>query len=247
MSLGLTETQPASRIDYFANLRNCASPGRSAACGLLLAMFLGVAGCAPAITHGPRVRAGAAGGASVSLGVVSAAGEYPDILPPSVVFLRHGWAADSVRGQPGALIGAQISPFVLWAALNDREVTRDLLEAAEVDFYVQAAEGNPRGAGVVVSPHVLMPYVQYGEDKPSGDSWYTTHGIALSFWENYGAVYWAPSISFREVGLNNRHAAHFQLGGALGFAEYGYARERAPVWMLSAGLVIEFNEPEPDE
>lgn len=247
MSPDPISARPSSFLnpDAESRRRGLLSPARVR--GLVLALLIGSAGCAPAITHGPRVRPGTAAGGSVSLGVMSGSGGYPNILPSSVIFIRHGWGADSARNQHGVQIGAQISPFILWAAIENGAVDRNLLQAVEADFYVQAPKGPPRGAGIFVSRNVLMPYVQYGEDKPGGDTRYTTQGIAFSFAGNYNAIYWAPSIALREVGLQGRHAAHYQLGGALGFAQYGFAQERAPIWMVTAGLVIEFNEAEPDK
>ena len=206
----------------------------------ILALGVLLVGCMPAVTHGPVVQEGVAFGGQFAVGAGDfiSNGDYPDILPPTMLFARRGWAADSARSW-GAHVGAQISPFVVMFGLGSEEDRRDVLSVLQGNAFVQMPGENPHGAGVTASGNGFMTYYQYGEVKPAGDSWYTTQGAGYISAGDDSFVIFSPSIAFRELGLRGRHAAHYQLGGVAGFALGN--RSGPPIWMVTAGLVIELN------
>jgi hypothetical protein len=217
----------------------------------IVALLACTAACAPAITHGPRVEGGWQGGGLLAFGRSSldARSEYPELLPSSVLFLRHGWAADSLQDEWGSQIGLQVTPIVILGAASASDERAELLRAVEIDGYLQVPGGHPRGIGVTVSRFVVMPYVQYGRYQESGQAWYTTQGFAFGSSGNYRLLFWAPSVALREVGYVRHNAVHLQLGGGFGISRQTSGvqwEDWEGVWLLSAGIGLELGgEREP--
>lgn len=214
---------------------------------LVIGLLAGALGCAPAVTHGPRVEPGWQGGGLLSFGRSSlqAHSEYPELLPSSVLFLRHGWPADSLQDRYGAHLGLQVTPIVIVGLASSSDERAELLRAFEIDGYMQVPGGHPRGIGLTISRFAVMPYVQYGRYEESGGGWYTTQGVAFGSSGNYRLLYWAPGVALREVGYVGSNAVHLQLGGGFGISrrESGLESEEWDgVWLFSAGMGLELGE-----
>ena len=178
---------------------------------------------------------------------MDAVGDYPELLPPTTLFLRRGWAADSASAW-GYSLGVQVSPLILLAELGETP-RAEALRALEGDLYVQFPGGNPRGFGISGSRHGVMPYVQYGRPRAEGNAWYTTQGVAALATGNYRTVFWAPTFVLREVGFGGRHAVHIHVGGALGFSRrdntVAASADWSPMWLVSAGVGLELGPETP--
>ncbi|HEX2076314.1 MAG TPA: hypothetical protein VHG08_01360 [Longimicrobium sp.] len=106
------------------------------------------------------------------------------------------------------------------------------------------------GAGVLLSPMHLMPYVQAGRVDAEGSGFYTTQGFAVlaprsKEWDideeaEVAPRYWAPTLAYRAT--HGGGAVHLYVSGALGWmdipASHGGPR-REPVRLLMAGLSFE--------
>jgi hypothetical protein len=212
-----------------------------------------MAGCAPIVTHGPRVEPGftfygtAGGGRQLC--------DRPEcdteLVPQQGAGVRYGHAASA--SVPGLSAGLTVSTG--W-------------ESSEVDLYAQGPSGfTPfdAGAGVLLSPAHVMPYVQAGRMKPDGSGWYTTQGFAFmasrpASWswsldggpseERVTPRYWAPTVAYRARG---RYGVHFYVSGAFGTAdakkyrgdEPGFRTVRQPVRSVMMGMVFDVQPASP--
>ena len=138
----------------------------------LLTALLALAGCAPAVYHGPRVEKGASlmmtGGIPRPL-----CDDWSDchggVTPTLGAGVRYGWITGQSAG-PAYEVGALVP---VWDPLG-----------LELDGYVQAP--SPRswvgGAGMMASARHLMPYAELGQmPLGGGDGWYLSLGYAHLF------------------------------------------------------------------
>lgn len=207
-------------------------------------LTLAAAACAPVVTHGPRVEQGVTfygtGGGGRPLCDRPACDTR--LVPQQGAGVRYGRAASA--SAPGWSAGLTLSTGGT---------------SSELDLYTQAPDGSTpfdAGAGVLLSPAHVMPYVQAGRMRPDGSGWYTTQGFAFmasrpARWSNEGASeervtprYWAPTVAYRTRG---RYGVHFYVSGAFGTAdakkyrgeEPGFHTVRQPVRALMTGVVFD--------
>jgi hypothetical protein len=179
-------------------------------------------GCMPLVTHGPRVEpglwTGSTGGfrlGSMLEGEVEALGGSYAVRPPNGFFARYGMEGGD--GAPGMLVGVHL-PFLIPLSVVH----------PELDAYVQLTPTEERGyaggAGMLVSPSHLMPYVQAGTSFSERTSWYTTHGVAVHGWAGNGprALLWTPALTWRKARLvqsaleRRRSATHYYVQAVVG-------------------------------
>jgi hypothetical protein len=217
-----------------------------ACCALLLAS---AAGCAPIVTHGPRVEQGITGYATLGGGRSLCSPETceTNLVPQLGIGLRYGWVATD--STPGVSAGFTYSTAVV---------------SSELDLYLQAP-GSPygfdAGMGVLAARTHAMPYVQLGRMRPDGSGWYTTQGYAFLgrrqihelFDDGDQTVvprYWAPTVAYRTRGP---YGVHFYVTGAFGTAEArrynpdgpGMRTERQPVRAVMTGVVHDVRRAHP--
>ena len=206
-----------------------------------------LAACAPVVTHGPRVEQGVT--FHGTLGGGRSLCDRPtcdtELSPQQGGGFRFGHAATA--SVPGVSAGVTISTG--WVS-------------SELDLYAQAPTGFApfdAGAGVLLSPAHVMPYVQAGRMRPDGSGWYTTQGFAFlgsrpgrielsidggADEERVKPRYWAPTVAYRTRG---RQGLHFYVTGAFGTAdakkyrgeEPGFFTERQPVRSVMMGVVFD--------
>lgn len=202
------------------------------------------AACAPIVTHGPRVEQGFTfyGTAGGAMHLCARPECDTELVPQQGAGVRYGKAA---AGRAlGVSAGLTLSTW--W-------------ESSELDLYAQAPIGVApfdAGAGVLLSPAHVMPYVQAGRMKPDGSGWYTTQGFAFlasrpARWSTEGPSeervtprYWAPTVAYRTRG---RYGVHFYATGAFGTAdakkyrgeEPGFRTVRQPVRSMMMGMIFE--------
>ena len=167
-------------------------------------LLLSVAGCAPVVTHGPRVEPGR------SSGVVGGwraglcdSGCTAGLVPPIGLFGSYGFAPQGGRGAAYS-VGVFVPGLILFPA-------------AHLDLYAQAPSPPERplvyGGGVSASVGHVMPYVQAGSLSRGRRGWYTTQGVVLanyrpepkvifnggrgSVFEEVASVYWSPAVAYR--------------------------------------------------
>lgn len=183
---------------------------RSGALVPLLALCGALTGCAPVVTHAPRVEPGIAVGGTVSIRpractAICPDGDADEPAPALGGFFRHGWVpADSTR--PSFLVGVLV-PFGF------------ALPLAELDVYAQAparAKAPVFGGGFLLSATHLMPYAQLGHTPPGGAGLYTTQGAAWHFGGDGSepALYWAPSLAYRFT--SRERDVHLYVSGGIG-------------------------------
>jgi hypothetical protein len=202
------------------------------------------AACAPVVAHGPRVEQGVTfyGTAGGARPFCSRPECDTDLVPQQGVGVRYGRAASA--SAPGWSAGLTLSTG--WVS-------------SELDLYTQAPDGSTpfdAGAGVLLSPAHVMPYVQAGRMRPDGSGWYTTQGFAFmasrpARWSTEGPSeervtprYWAPTVAYRTRG---RYGVHFYVSGAFGTAdakkyrgeEPGFRTVRQPVRVVMTGVVFD--------
>ena len=203
----------------------------------LLPLFASVA-CTPVVTHGPRVEPGVhvTGTFGVARNLCDSVCAL-DGVPQIGIGARYGRAPEA--GRVGYSVGGTLAFGVV---------------SSEADAYVQlpTAPSWAAGAGVLLSPSHVMPYVQAGRMREDGSGFYTTQGFALMAprpreWNIEEEVevaprYWAPTLAYRAP--HRGAAVHVYLSGALGWMEVddpgvsGDAR-RQPVRVLMAGFSFE--------
>lgn len=194
---------------------------------LAWALLFAAGGCMPLVTHGPRVEEGLWTGSTGSFRLGSLPeGEVDTPLgsfalrPPNGFFARYGW----LRGEEGptaVLVGAHL-PFAIPFSIVQ----------PEVDVYAQltpAAAQHAGGAGVLVSPAHLMPYVQAGSNVGERNSWYTTQGVAVIGFAGGAprALLWSPALSWRR-GRLEQTALHRRRFATHYFLQAGFGREWVP-------------------
>ncbi|HKP75756.1 MAG TPA: hypothetical protein VJT67_09465 [Longimicrobiaceae bacterium] len=138
----------------------------------LLITLLGLAACAPAVYHGPRVEPGAT--AMMTGGIprplcVHRSDCHGGVTPTFGAGVRYGWITRQSAG-PAYQLGALVP---LWDPVG-----------LELDGFVQAP--SPRswvgGAGMMASVRHLMPYAELGHlPLGGGDGWYLSAGYAHLF------------------------------------------------------------------
>ncbi len=211
----------------------------------LVVLVLLLAGCAPVVTHGPRVERGR------SYGVVAGwraglcdSGCTAGLVPPIGAYLNHGIVPGDGAG-PAYNVGVFVPAGIL-------------VPAAHLDLYVQAPAPPARpvawGGGLSVSMLHVMPYLEAGDARPGGAGWYTTQGLVLAAYrpepdvflnggrgtvfQDVVTVYWSPTLAYRFAG------GSLFVSGAFGreeTQEYDAERDRyrgtghRPLWSLLAG------------
>ncbi len=204
---------------------------------LAVLLLLAPAACAPIVTHGPRVEPGVylTGTGGVARHLCDSTCSL-DILPQLGIGARYGRPAEG--GRVGYSIGGTLASSLV---------------SSDLDAYLQlpTSPSWAAGAGVLLSPMHVMPYVQVGQTEADGSGWYTTQGFALMAlrlrtWHIDETVevaprYWSPTVAYRAA---LRHSAfHVYLSGALGWTDVedseGGGSRRRPVRMLMAGVVFE--------
>jgi len=159
--------------------------------------------CAPAVTHGPRVEPGLSitltGGIPRTLCTTDC---IAGVIPTMGAGARFGWVADA-PGRASFQLGALVP---LWDPVS-----------LELDPFVQAPTRSAWafGAGSLVSPRHLVPYVEVGKMPPGGEGWYLSLAHAWLFADptellgsdpdgSEGGMarpprYWAPGAGVRLV------------------------------------------------
>ncbi|MBD0319281.1 MAG: hypothetical protein ICV87_03045 [Gemmatimonadetes bacterium] len=210
-------------------------------------LLLFLAGCAPVITHGPRVEPGrsfgAVGGWRAGL---CDSGCTAGLVPPIGLYLNEGFTTREGSG-PAYSLGVFVPVGIL-------------APAAHLDLYVQAPappeQRSVYGGGLSASFGHLMPYVQAGSLAPDGRGWYTTQGVVLAnyrpepevflnggrgtVFEDVASVYWSPTLAYQLSG------ASVFVSGAFGSEETveydpqgGYeASGHRPVRTLMVGVSV---------
>jgi hypothetical protein len=209
-----------------------------------LALLCAAAACAPVVTHGPRPEPGlqltATGGIAVPLcdGACDVA-----LLNQIGVGARYGRPAEP--GRAGYSVGGTLSLGVI---------------SSEVDVYVQAptVPDWDVGAGVLLSPGHVMPYVQLGQMRENGSGVYTTHGFVwmperpdMIWMDAETSIYVTPRYLSSTVAYRlarRRRAVHLYVSGALGTMGVRDAAPwrgeaprsgTAPVRFIMAGITLE--------
>ncbi len=214
----------------------------------LLLLLLIPAGCAPVVTHGPRVERGRSYGlvAGWRAGLCDS-GCTAGLVPPIGAYVNQGFVPGDGTG-PAYSIGAFVPVGIL-------------VPAAHLDAYVQAPAPPERplawGGGLSASLLHVMPYLEAGTARPGARGWYTTQGLVLaayrpepdvflnggrgSVFENVASVYWSPTLAYQLPG------GSLFISGAFGreeTQEYDAERDRyrstghRPVRTLMAGASI---------
>ena len=131
--------------------------------GLAAAALLGLVACAPVVTHGPRVAPGLSVGLTSGVAPATVCDSCAGMFPAMGVVGRWGFIARD-PGVPSVQVGVGLK-------LGD----------VEGDVYVQAPSDGAAayGAGVMATGYFVMPYVQWGLDRPDGTGFYTTQGFAV--------------------------------------------------------------------
>lgn len=209
---------------------------RAALAALLLA------GCAPVVTHGPRVETG--GFLTATAGSPIAACDTACEAPLSPTWggtVRGGWAPADPR-RPAVMGGVTVPVFTP--------------SSAELDLYVQGPGRDAPlayGAGVLVSRRHTVPYAQLGRTPPGGAGWYATLGYArLRRFDDFvlggeGAIrpvpgvarpprYWQPQVAARFPTRTGPVDVYLAGGFGSYLAEGGPRRRR--VGLLAAGAVF---------
>jgi hypothetical protein len=214
-----------------------------------LLLLCAPAACAPIVTHGPRPQRGLALTATGGIPYPLCEGRCETILFNQIgLGARYGRPAEN--GMPGYSIGGTLSMGVI---------------SSEVDVYVHAPT-SPEwdvGAGVLVAPSHVMPYVQLGQMRANGSGVYTTHGFVWMS-ERSDAIWMDAEPSFdvtpRYVSSTLAYrlaqpgggALHVYLSGSLGtmgirnvYRGYGERfnepppPKTAPVRFIMAGVSLE--------
>lgn len=210
--------------------------------------ILFAAGCAPVVTHGPRVHSGVSlygtgGGGTRLCDTLTCDTE---MVPQLGVGVRYGHAATA--SAPGLSAAVTLSGGVV---------------SSEVDLYVQAPTSFPGldvGAGLLSGGAHTLPYVQAGRIRADGSGWYATLGYArlsprspewsLSAEPRRGVSeveprYWAPTLAYRVPG---EKGLHVYVSGAFGTARaVAYSADtlrvptttRQPVSVVMAGMIFD--------
>lgn len=203
---------------------------------LAVLLLFAPAACAPMVSHGPRVEPGLhlTGTFGVARDLCDTACSL-EILPQIGMGARYGRAAEG--GRAGYSVGGTIAVGLV---------------SSELDGYVQlpTSPSWAAGAGVLLSPSYVMPYVQAGHVGEDGSGFYTTQGFAVLAprpreWTLDEEVevsprYWAPTLAYRAA--QHDGAIHVYLSGALGWMDIpvsGGDPRREPVRLLMSGLLFE--------
>lgn len=201
---------------------------------LLVATVCCCTACVPAVSHGPRVEAGFAGGFTAAVPVgpryqTGDEGRQPLLFGPVGVDLGYGFVAS---GHPPFRLGIHVpvplAPF------------------AQADLYVQAPDSVLQdwiaGVGVNGSRLAVMPYLQFGPKRQSAWNWHSTQGIALL--RNSGGLYgvlWMPGVVVRHQG-ESVVTSGFATAGLGRKFQYGHANRG----LLSIGVAMEFRKQQPE-
>jgi hypothetical protein len=203
--------------------------------GFAAAALLGLVACAPVVTHGPRVAPGLSVGLTSGVAPATVCDSCAGMLPAMGVVGRWGFTAGD-PGRPSVQVG-------LGLKLGD----------VEGDLYVQAPSDGAAayGAGVMATGYFVMPYVQWGLDRPSGTGFYTTQGFAVGTHSVGGLQhermaydeilprFWSPAFAVR---LGGRRALHLYVAGMVGSYSQripGGTGERHPLRTVTAGATVE--------
>lgn len=203
-------------------------------------------GCAPIVTHGPRVEPGltvyATGGAPQRLCDSTVC--TTELIPQLGAGLRYGRPATETAA--GWSVGLTASSSVI---------------SSDVDVYGQLPRGTggvEAGGGILLGGAYTMPYVQAGRLGPDGSGFYTTQGLAWMYprppeirFDTYSGVetveplYWAPTVAYRHA--RRGRVIHVYLAGAFGRARVhdpvpdstGRIRGSQPVRTVMLGVTAE--------
>lgn len=179
-----------------------------------LILLCATVACAPIVTHGPRPEPGVQLTVTGGVPYPLCDGECEVLLFNQVGFgARYGRPAEN--GKPGYSVGGTMSLGVI---------------SSELDVYVQApAETVPAwdaGAGILLSPSYVMPYVQLGQMRANGSGLYTTHGYVWMaerpdvIWMDAETVtevtprYVSSTVAYRVA--HRYGAVHLYVSGSLG-------------------------------
>lgn len=215
---------------------------------LVFVTLSAVGGCAPAVTHGPRIEPGFSGGFSASL---SAGPRYENgddgptifLFGPVGVNAGYGWSSPRAGGA-GLRLGVHVPVPAVTLVQPDVYVQfpRDLLAGLDAGVGVSALG--------TVWGRVRMPYVQLGHISERGSGWYTTQGyyrndrnVEVPVRPVYRSEAWIPAIGYQRGGA--RTTSHLYLMGMTGRVFYrcdasGDAICRIePRWSVAAGVIVE--------
>lgn len=198
------------------------------------AALLALSACAPVVTHGPRVAPGLSAGLTSGVAPATVCDSCAGMFSPPGAVARWGFVPSDPR-RPSVQVG-------LGLKFGD----------AEADVYVQAPSDGAAayGAGVMATGYFVMPYVQWGLDRPDGTGFYTTQGFAVGTHSIDGLEhdelsrnrifprFWSPALAVR---LGGRRALHLYVAGMVG----SYSErtrdgvERHALRTLTAGATVE--------
>ncbi len=171
--------------------------------------LLPVAGCFPAVLHGPQVEPGPRGAAvaSVAAGPTYVEGDEGGIRlrnAPVGLGVGHGWRAAS-DARPSLFVGAFVPVY---------------FPMAQLDVYLQAPRawtgGAAGGLGLNVGTGQATPYLQVGRVSARGTGWSTVQGWSVRRGSEFRSrsVAWVPGLAGHLGGT--RTTLHVFAMGAVG-------------------------------
>jgi hypothetical protein len=211
-----------------------------------LSLLCAPVACAPIVTHGPRPEPGLQVVATGGIALPLCDGTCEMMLMNQIGFgARYGRPAE--EGKPGYSVGGTVSMGGI---------------SSEVDLYVQAPTATlpqwDAGAGILLSPAHVMPYIQLGQMRASGSGIYTTHGFVwmaergdFIWMDAEGGTEVTPRFLSSTVAYRFAHrggAVHLYLSGALGSMRMRDSSPRpfeppppatAPVRFITGGITLE--------
>lgn len=206
----------------------------------ILAVMMG--GCIPVVPHGPRVEPGTRYSLMASVAhAPSLQDEQFTVAPSLYAGAIHGWAGEDIAGSLAVQLPVFALPFVL---LTDEELSQ-FWRILMADAYVQPVREQPGGiefgVGSMVSPGMVMPYVQFGTSGDGGI--YTTQAMSFTFGSSFSPVmYWVPSVSIRAVRPDGRRIVDFFAQGLVGWRREDFGATQRE-WAIAIGALIEFVRP----
>jgi len=197
-----------------------------------------VAGCAPAVQHGPWVYSGMSGGFRASAAAVRENEvDYPGLSLAVDGNLRGGVVpADSSK--PAFSVGLQTSLYALFLAtgIDDIELLPQLF-AADAYVALPLVSRHATSVGITTSVWQTMPYIQIGSKRPDGNAWYTTQAFLFMNnpdWDvDVPGFMWLPSYTWVFASPRSR-ATHFSIGAGI-----GRDNDRT-IFAITAGAGMEF-------
>jgi hypothetical protein len=199
-----------------------------------------VAGCAPAVQHGPWVYSGVSGGFRAAAAAVRESDtDYPGLSLAVDGNLRGG-VVPGDSSKPAFSVGLQTSLYALFLAAGGIEDVEVLPQLFAADAYVSLPLSSRYATSVGVTSSVwqTMPYLQIGSKRPDGDAWYTTQAFLFMDSEeccdvDFPGFMWLPSYTWVFANPRSR-ATYFSIGAGVG------RNHDRTIFALTAGAGMEF-------